>query len=246
LRSTGYAPSKTQKPTKNQPVFAKRQQNPERRLEAFAFKDSLHRVKNGSFFAIFHLFSSLRSTGYAPSKTQKLTKNQPVFAQRQRILNKLLSMRTVIFLVQKEFLQIFRNKTMSPLSPDYACCTNPSAVLSLRTYEIKNLALTVIDHDLSPLSRQPTAKIAGSGHFQNAGIYFSGTEADASMERDEADMIIKIPANFERDMVRQGQSADITHRQCYQCGQGRAGAWLRTKYRQRLCRRTKSGPQWRD
>jgi len=35
-----------------------------------------HRVKNGSFFAIFQL----RSTGYAPSKTQKLTKNQPVFA----------------------------------------------------------------------------------------------------------------------------------------------------------------------
>jgi hypothetical protein len=36
-------------------------------------------VKNGSFFTIFHLFQ-LRSTGYAPSKTQKLTKNQPVFA----------------------------------------------------------------------------------------------------------------------------------------------------------------------
>jgi hypothetical protein len=37
-----------------------------------------HRVKNGSFrhFSPFQL----RSTGYAPSKTQKLTKNQPVFA----------------------------------------------------------------------------------------------------------------------------------------------------------------------
>jgi hypothetical protein len=35
-----------------------------------------HRVKNGSFFTFFQL----RSTGYAPSKTQKLTKNQPVFA----------------------------------------------------------------------------------------------------------------------------------------------------------------------
>jgi hypothetical protein len=37
------------------------------------------RVKNGLFFAIFLLFQ-LRSSGYAPSKTQKLTKNQPVFA----------------------------------------------------------------------------------------------------------------------------------------------------------------------
>jgi hypothetical protein len=37
------------------------------------------RVKNGSFFAIFTFFQ-LRSSGYAPSKMQKLTKNQPVFA----------------------------------------------------------------------------------------------------------------------------------------------------------------------
>jgi len=34
------------------------------------------RVKNGSFFAIFQLHSS----GYAPSKRQKLTKNTLVFA----------------------------------------------------------------------------------------------------------------------------------------------------------------------
>jgi hypothetical protein len=35
-----------------------------------------HRVKNVSFFTFFQL----RSSGYAPSKRQKLTKNQPVFA----------------------------------------------------------------------------------------------------------------------------------------------------------------------
>jgi hypothetical protein len=40
------------------------------------FRNIFH--KNGSFFAIFHLFQLL-STGYAPQKTQKLTKNQPVF-----------------------------------------------------------------------------------------------------------------------------------------------------------------------
>jgi len=31
-------------------------------------------------FSPFFTFFQLRSTGYAPSKTQKLTKNQPVFA----------------------------------------------------------------------------------------------------------------------------------------------------------------------
>lgn len=115
-------------------------------------------------------------------------------------------MRTVIFLVQKEFLQIFRNKTMLPLL--LIMPVVQTLLLSFAAnYEIKNLALTVIDHDMSPLSRQLTSKIAGSGYFKIQEFTFSGTEADASMERDEADMILEIPANFERDLVRQGQSA---------------------------------------
>jgi ABC-2 type transport system permease protein len=115
-------------------------------------------------------------------------------------------MRTVIFLVQKEFLQIFRNKTMLPLLLIMPIVQ--TLLLSFAAnYEIKNLALTVVDHDLSPLSRQLTSKIAGSGYFKLQEFTFSGAEADAFMERDEADMILEIPANFERDMVRQGQSS---------------------------------------
>jgi hypothetical protein len=45
-----------------------------------AFSGFSRRVKNGSFFTFFQL----RSTGYAPSKTQKLTKNQPVFANGRK------------------------------------------------------------------------------------------------------------------------------------------------------------------
>jgi hypothetical protein len=40
-------------------------------------------------FSPFFTFFQLRSTRYAPSKMQKLTKNQP-FLTRQRILNKLV------------------------------------------------------------------------------------------------------------------------------------------------------------
>ena len=55
-------------------------------------------------------------------------------------------MRTVIFLVQKEFLQIFRNKTMLPLLLIMPIVQ--TLLLSFAAnYEIKNLALTVVDHD---------------------------------------------------------------------------------------------------
>jgi len=42
-------------------------------------QDSLAESKTARFSSFFTFFQ-LRSTGYAPSKTQKLTKNQPFFA----------------------------------------------------------------------------------------------------------------------------------------------------------------------
>jgi hypothetical protein len=42
-------------------------------------QESLSESKTAHFSPFFTFFQ-LRSTGYAPSKTQKLTKNQPVFA----------------------------------------------------------------------------------------------------------------------------------------------------------------------
>jgi len=43
-------------------------------------QESLAESKTAHFSPFFTFFQ-LRSTGYAPSKTQKLTKNQPVFAK---------------------------------------------------------------------------------------------------------------------------------------------------------------------
>jgi len=42
-------------------------------------QESLAESKTAHFSPLFTFFQ-LRSTGYAPSKTQKLTKNEPVFA----------------------------------------------------------------------------------------------------------------------------------------------------------------------
>lgn len=115
-------------------------------------------------------------------------------------------MRIVLFLIQKEFLQIFRNKTMLPLL--LVMPIVQTLLLSFAAnYEIKNLALAVVDHDLSPMSRQLTAKICGSGYFKVSQFGFSAAEADQAMAKDAADLILEIPANFERDLVRQGQSS---------------------------------------
>lgn len=115
-------------------------------------------------------------------------------------------MRIVLFLIQKEFLQIFRNKTMLPLL--LVMPIVQTLLLSFAAnYEIKNLALSVVDRDLSPMSRQLTAKIGGSGYFKISQFGFSAAEADQAMAKDAADLILEIPANFERDLVRQGQAS---------------------------------------
>ncbi|MCK6694398.1 MAG: ABC transporter permease [Thermoanaerobaculia bacterium] len=115
-------------------------------------------------------------------------------------------MRTVLFLVQKEFLQVFRDRLMLLMVlvlPPFL-----TVVLSFAAnYEIKNLSLGVVDHDLSPLSRQLVAKFAASGYFKVKVASFSAREADASLAKDQTDLILEIPPHFERDVVRENNAA---------------------------------------
>ena len=115
-------------------------------------------------------------------------------------------MRTVLFLVQKEFLQIFRNKFMLPLL--LVMPVVQTVLLSFAAnYEIKNLSLGVVDHDLSPMSRQLVAKFGASGYFKVQNTSFSVKEADEDLARDRTDLILEIPPHFERDFVREGNVA---------------------------------------
>ena len=75
------------------------------------------------------------------------------------------------------------------------------------SYEVKNLALAVVDRDLSPLSRQLSAKFTASGYFRLAHHSFSAKSADQVMAEDRADLILEIPPQFERTLVREQQAS---------------------------------------
>lgn len=114
-------------------------------------------------------------------------------------------MRIVFFLIQKEFLQIFRNKTMLPLL--LVMPVFQTLLLSFAAnYEIKNLNLAVVDADLSTSSRQLTARFNASGYFKIRQVAAT-SEADALMSNDETDLILEIPPQFERTLVREGNAA---------------------------------------
>lgn len=115
-------------------------------------------------------------------------------------------MRTILFILQKEFLQIFRNKGMLPiiiLLPIIQLVILAYAA----NYEIKNISVDVIDRDHSAWSRKLMNKITASGYFQlNAYLQDMG-EAMKDMENNNADLILVIPPHFERDLVNKDQQS---------------------------------------
>jgi ABC-2 type transport system permease protein len=107
------------------------------------------------------------------------------------------------YLLSKEFKQIFRN----PFIPKLILIMPVMMMLVLpwaANQEIKNIKLNVVDNDHSPLSARMTNKIAASGYFILTGFAPSGNEALHSVEAGEADVILEIAPDFERDIYRTG------------------------------------------
>lgn len=114
----------------------------------------------------------------------------------------LKKMRTILFLLQKEFRQIFRNKALLPIlfiSPIMQLLILPLAA----DYEVKNVNLTVVDHDHSEYSRRLVNTITASGYFQLVGNFPAYKQALHQIESDAADIVLEIPQGFERDLIRE-------------------------------------------
>ena len=114
-------------------------------------------------------------------------------------------MRTLKFLLRKEFLQIFRDKLI--LRMIFALPVIQLIILPYAaTYEIKNITLSVVDNDHSEYSRKLINNLTASGYFQL--VDYSKTYADAldQVEKDKADLIVEIPEGFERDLIREDET----------------------------------------
>ncbi len=113
-------------------------------------------------------------------------------------------MRTIKFLLQKEFRQIFRNRaivSMIVFMPVMQLIVMPMAA----DYEVKNINLSVVDHDHSTYSRSLINKITASGYFRLAGYNPSFKDAFHLIESDKADLILEIPHGFEKNLIRENE-----------------------------------------
>ena len=114
-------------------------------------------------------------------------------------------MRTLKFLLQKEFRQIFRDPAI--LRIIFAMPLMQLLVLPWAAdYEMKNIKLTVIDHDHSTYSRRLISKITASGYFLLENYTQSYKYALDDIERDKSDLILEIPRSFEKNLVKEDES----------------------------------------
>ncbi len=114
-------------------------------------------------------------------------------------------MRTIRFILQKEFLQIFRNRSMLPIiliAPMIQLLVLSFAV----DYEIKNIKLFFVDQDRSQFSRLLYNKFYGSDYFIIEGYSTNSKDAKESIQRGECDLALIIDQDFERKLYKYGNA----------------------------------------
>lgn len=114
-------------------------------------------------------------------------------------------MRTLLFLLQKEFKQVFRDTAILRIIfvvPVVQLLLLPWAA----DYEVKNIKLAVVDHDHSDYSRRLVSKVTASGYFQLSDYTSSYNEASKQIADDKADIAIEIPLHFEKNLIRENEA----------------------------------------
>jgi ABC-2 type transport system permease protein len=108
-------------------------------------------------------------------------------------------MRTIKFLLQKEFLQIFRNKGMLPII--FLMPVIQLVVLSFAaTYELREVNFHLVDFDQTSASRRLVQKFQASGYFNLQSHSNDMDEGLKRMRENEVRLVMVIPHHFERDL----------------------------------------------
>lgn len=114
-------------------------------------------------------------------------------------------MRILRFLLRKEFLQIRRDKAMLRMLVAVPV-VQLLLLSSAATFEIRRSRMYLVDEDHSSMSRGLVQRMVASGRFELAGASASGAAADERMLDRDVTTILRVPAGFERDLVRDGHA----------------------------------------
>jgi ABC-2 type transport system permease protein len=107
-------------------------------------------------------------------------------------------MRTIFYLIRKEFIQIFRDKFIGKAIFGVPIVQMLILVPAV-TFEIRNVKLCIIDKDLTSESRELTNQLEGSTFFKVGFSTFSEDEANSLLHRGKCDLVLQIPSGFGKE-----------------------------------------------
>lgn len=112
-------------------------------------------------------------------------------------------MRTIRFLLAKEFRQIFRDRTMLRMLL-VVPLIQLLVLSSAATFEVDRAPMWVVDRDQSTVSRGLVSRMTGSGRFEVVGWSASMEAANRALLERRASAILGVPQGFERDLRTRG------------------------------------------
>ena len=110
-------------------------------------------------------------------------------------------MRTIFFLVRKEFLQIFRDRTtvfqifMIPV-------VQLLVLANAATFDVKRVAMLVVDEDRTTVSTGLVQRMMAGKQFRVVRYEASDAGVDHALLDREVTAVLHIPRHFEEDLVR--------------------------------------------
>lgn len=108
-------------------------------------------------------------------------------------------MKSILFLLEKEFTQIFRDKTLLKMMIGVPII-QLIVLVNAATFDLKNTNLAIMDLDMSPSSAILVSKFSESPFFTPVLSTQSEKEAYQAIEKGKADAILTIPNGFEKDI----------------------------------------------
>ncbi|NVO18625.1 MAG: ABC transporter permease [Bacteroidetes bacterium] len=114
-------------------------------------------------------------------------------------------MRTILYILQKEFRQIFRNKTMLPVI--FVIPIVQLLILAFAvTFEIRNINLVIVDQDHSTMSRELISKFRAPKFYTIKGYSPDYDLALELLKLGKAHQVLVIPDGFEKDVVKDSKA----------------------------------------
>jgi ABC-2 type transport system permease protein len=113
--------------------------------------------------------------------------------------------RTIFFLVRKEFLQIFRDRTtvfqifMIPV-------VQLLVLANAATFDVKRVAMLVVDEDRTTVSSGLVQRFQAGKQFRVVRYESTDADVDHALLDREVTAVLHIPRRFEEDLVRRGRA----------------------------------------